>query len=378
MGLINYVTRVQFDFGALQTLPEELALAGITRPYVVTDRGIRALGLLERLEAILGQPPAGVFDETPGNPDEAAIRRATEGFTASGADGIIAIGGGSALDAAKGVAILAAHGGALRDYALIEGGLERITAKTFPCIAIPTTAGTGSEVGRAAIVILADGRKVGLLSPHLIPKTAIVDPELTLSLPPMLTAATGMDAISHCIETFLAPSFNPPADGIALEGLRRGWRSIARAVAEPGDRAARADMAIAATMGAMAFQKGLGCVHSLSHALGGIDPSLHHGTLNAVFMPAVVRFNLTAPGAIAEDKGARLAQAMGLKAGADLSEALAEMTRAIGLPARLSEMGVSRDLFERIITGALADHSHKTNPIDASAEDYRALLEAAY
>ncbi|MEO0976153.1 MAG: iron-containing alcohol dehydrogenase [Pseudomonadota bacterium] len=378
MALINYVTRVQFGFGKLATLKGELKLAGISRPMVVTDKGVRKLGFLDRIEAVLGEAPAGVFDDTPGNPNEAAVRAATSLFKDTGADGIIAIGGGSALDLAKAVAILAAHGGTLKTYAVIEGGLEKITDRTWPTIAIPTTSGTGSEVGRGAIVILEDGRKVGLLSPHLIPKTAIVDPDLTMTLPPMLTAATGMDAISHCIETYLAPSFNPPADGIALEGLRRAWVNIRKATENPDDRDARAQMAIAATMGAMAFQKGLGCVHSLSHALGGLNPQLHHGTLNAVFMPAVLDFNRNAPAPGGEDKYARLAEAMGLTGGTEVRPAIKEMTSAIGLPVSLSELGVQKDLFDRIIAGALADHSHKTNPVEASAEDYRRMLEASF
>ncbi|MGO1162650.1 iron-containing alcohol dehydrogenase [Brucella pseudogrignonensis] len=377
MSLINYVTRVQFGFGEIATLKTELALSGITRPVIVTDKGVRALGMLDRIEAATGVIPVAVYDETPGNPNEAAAVKATELFLEAKGDGIIAIGGGSALDLAKAVAVLAAHGGPLKTYAVMEGGMEKITNKTFPMIAVPTTAGTGSEVGRAAIIILDDGRKVGLLSPYLIPKTAIVDPELTLSLPPMLTAATGMDALSHCIETFLAPSFNPPADGIALEGLRRGWANIRLAVEEPDNRDARANMAIVATMGAMAFQKGLGCVHSLSHSLGGINPKLHHGTLNAIFMPAVLNFNRGAHTAIEGDKYARLADAMGLETDANIGSAIEAMTRAIGLPSRLSELGVTEDLFDRIVTGALADHSHRTNPRDASADDYRAMLQEA-
>lgn len=378
MGLINYVTRVHFGYGEIAQLGAELRLAGIARPLVVTDKGVRKLGLLERVTALLDAPPAGVFDDTPGNPNEAAVRAATELFRASGADGIVAIGGGSALDLAKGVAILAAHGGPLKSYAAVEGGVERITGKTFPTIAIPTTAGTGSEVGRGAIIILDDGRKLGLLSPHLVPRAAIVDPELTLTLPPLLTAATGMDAISHCIETFLAPSLNPPADGIALEGLRRGWAALPVATREPGNRAARADMAMAATMGAMAFQKGLGCVHSLSHALGGIDPKLHHGTLNAIFMPAVIAFNREAPTAVEQDKHARLGAAMGLVPGERVEDAVRAMSTAIGLPARLSELGVERAVFDRVVAGALADHSHRTNPREADAADYRAMLDASF
>ena len=377
MSLINYVTRVQFGYGEIATLKAELAFAGISRPVIVTDKGVRALGMLERIEAVAGITPAAIFDETPGNPNEAAAVKATAVFREAGGDGIIAIGGGSALDLAKAVAVMAAHEGPLKTYAVIEGGMEKITSRTFPTIAIPTTAGTGSEVGRAAIIILEDGRKVGLLSPFLVPKAAIVDPELTLSLPPMLTAATGMDAISHCIETYLAPSFNPPADGIALEGLRRGWANIRLAVEEPANRDARTNMAIVATMGAMAFQKGLGCVHSLSHSLGGINPKLHHGTLNAIFMPPVLAFNQSASTSVAEGKYARLADAMGLAANADIGAAIEEMTRSIGLPARLSELGVTADMFDRVVKGALADHSHRTNPREASAEDYHTMLQAA-
>lgn len=377
MSLINYVTRVQFGYGEIATLKAELAFAGISRPVIVTDKGVRALGMLERIEAVAGISPAAIFDETPGNPNEAAAVKATAVFREAGGDGIIAIGGGSALDLAKAVAVMAAHEGPLKTYAVIEGGMEKITSRTFPTIAIPTTAGTGSEVGRAAIIILEDGRKVGLLSQFLVPKAAIVDPELTLSLPPMLTAATGMDAISHCIETYLAPSFNPPADGIALEGLRRGWANIRLAVEEPANRDARTNMAIVATMGAMAFQKGLGCVHSLSHSLGGINPKLHHGTLNAIFMPPVLAFNQSASTSVAEGKYARLADAMGLAANADIGAAIEEMTRSIGLPARLSELGVTADMFDRVVKGALADHSHRTNPREASAEDYHTMLQAA-
>nr|CAD6628292.1 4-hydroxybutyrate dehydrogenase [Rhizobium sp. TCK] len=377
MSLINYVTRVQFGYSEIATLKGELELAGITRPVIVTDKGVRALGILERIETATGITPAAIFDETPGNPNEAAAVKATALFREAKGDGIVAIGGGSALDLAKAVAVMGAHEGPLKTYAVIEGGLEKITARTFPTIAIPTTAGTGSEVGRAAIIILEDGRKVGLLSPYLVPKAAIVDPELTMSLPPMLTAATGMDAISHCIETYLAPSFNPPADGIALEGLRRGWANIRLAVEEPGNRDARANMAIVATMGAMAFQKGLGCVHSLSHSLGGLNPKLHHGTLNAIFMPPVLAFNRSAKTSVDDNKYVRLADTMGLAADVDIGAAIEDMTHAIGLPTRLSQLGVTADLFDKVVKGALADHSHRTNPRDATADDYHAMLQAA-
>lgn len=378
MPLINYITRVQFGYGALELLADELALAKIDRALIVSDKPISALGMVERVRALVGNKVAGIYDETPGNPNEVAVRAATELFVSSGADGLIAIGGGSALDLAKAVAVMAAHDGPLKTFAAIEGGTEKISAKTFPVIAIPTTSGTGSEVGRGAIIILEDGRKVGLLSNYLVPKAAICDPELTLSLPAMLTAATGMDAISHCIETYLAPSFNPPADGIALEGLRRAWGHLAAATSEPGNREARLNMSIAATMGAMSFQKGLGCVHSFSHSLGGLNPKLHHGTLNAIFLPAVLEFNRSAQTVVEEDKFSRLAHAMGLAGPDDVVPAVEAMTRRIGLPVKLSELGVGESLFPAIIAGALKDHTHKTNPREASPEDYQAMLSRSY
>jgi 4-hydroxybutyrate dehydrogenase len=243
-----------------------------------------------------------------------------------------------------------------------------------PVIAIPTTAGTGSEVGRGAIIIVADGRKLGLISPHTIPKVAICDPELTYGLPPLLTAATGMDAIAHCIETFLAPAFNPPAEGIALDGLRRAWTHIERATNNGSDAEARLNMMSASMQGALAFQKGLGCVHSLSHALGGLNPKLHHGTLNAMFLPAVIRFNAEAESVKRERKIARLADCMGLSGADEVAPAIKTMNAKLGLPNGLRAMGVTEDLFPKIIQGALADHTHKTNPREASAADYEGML----
>jgi 4-hydroxybutyrate dehydrogenase len=220
-----------------------------------------------------------------------------------------------------------------------------------------------------------DGRKLGFHSWHLVPKAAICDPQLTLGLPPQLTAATGMDAIAHCIETFLAPSFNPPADGIALDGLRRGWAHIERATKNGADAEARFHLMSASMQGAMAFQKGLGCVHSLSHSLGGVNPRLHHGTLNAMFLPAVVRYNAAAESVQKEDRFNRMAQAMSLPSGSDVSPALQDMVHRLGLPKGLEAMSVTSDLFERIIDGAMADHCHKTNPRIATREEYAGMLE---
>jgi hypothetical protein len=298
-------------------------------------------------------------------------------YKAENCDGLIALGGGSAIDCAKGVAIACTHEGPLKTYATIEGGSPKITERVPPLIAVPTTAGTGSEVARGAIVIVDDGRKLGFHSWHLVPKTALLDPALTLGLPPMLTAATGMDAIAHCMETFMAPPFNPPADGIALDGLARGWTHIERATCDGADREARLNMMSASMQGAMAFQKGLGCVHSLSHSLGGVDPRLHHGTLNAMFLPAVIRFNAEAASMKKERRLERMAHAMGLASGAELPDAITAMNARLGLPSGLAAMGVTPDLFDRVIAGALADHCHKTGPRLASPEDYRAMLYAA-
>ncbi|SAL09672.1 iron-containing alcohol dehydrogenase [Caballeronia telluris] len=378
MSLINYITQIQFDCGAIRLLAGECERIGIRRPLIVTDAGIRAAGILDTvLAALPDATPAAVFDGTPPNPNESAVRDAVAAYRAGQCDGVIAVGGGSSIDLAKGVAVCATHEGPLQSFALIEGGAARITSATAPVIAIPTTAGTGSEVGRGAILILDDGRKVGVISPHVVPKVAICDPDLTAGLPPMLTAATGMDAIAHCLETFMAPAFNPPADGIALDGLWRAWRHIERATRDGSDRVARLNMMSASMQGALAFQKGLGCVHSLSHSLGGIDPRLHHGTLNAIFLPAVIAFNSAASSMQEEGKLERIAQAMGLTSGEEVGPAIRAMTAKLGLPAGLAELGVTREMFPRIVAGALKDHSHKTNPRDASPDDYLTMLDAS-
>ena len=377
MALIYYVTQVQFEFGAVKLLKQECERVGITRPLIVTDAGVKAAGVLQKaLDALPGLPVA-VYDQTPSNPTEAAVRAAVEVYKAHQCDGLIAVGGGSAIDCAKGVAIAATHEGPLTHYATILGGSPRITERVAPLIAVPTTSGTGSEVARGAIIIVDDHRKLGFHSWFLVPKTAICDPDLTLGLPAGLTAATGMDAIAHCMETFMAPAFNPPADGIALDGLTRGWANIEKATRDGTDREARLNMMSASMQGAMAFQKGLGCVHSLSHSLGGVNPRLHHGTLNAMFLPAVIGFNAQSPSIVNEKRLERMAHAMGLGAPTDLGPAIVEMNARLGLPNGLAAMGVERHHFDQIIEGALADHCHKTGPRLATAEDYRAMLESS-
>ena len=377
MAFIYYVTQIQFEFGAIKLLRQECERVGITRPLIVTDPGVKAAGILQKaLDALPGMAVT-VFDQTPSNPTEAAVRAAAGLYKTSGCDGLIAVGGGSAIDCAKGVAIAATHEGPLTTYATIEGGSLKITDRVAPLIAVPTTSGTGSEVARGAIIIVDDHRKLGFHSWHLVPKTAICDPELTLGLPAKLTAATGMDAIAHCMETFMAPLFNPPADGIALDGLERGWAHIERATRDGSDREARLNMMSTSVQGALAFQKGLGCVHSLSHSLGGKNPRLHHGTLNAVFLPAVITFNASAESVIKDKRLERMAAAMGLPGAGDIAPAIKAMNARLGLPAGLAEMEVPLDWYDRIIEGALADHCHKTNPRIASADEYREMLIAS-
>ena len=377
MAFIYYITQVQFEFGAIKLLKQECQRVGIERPLIVTDAGVKAAGILQKALDNLPGMPVSVFDQTPSNPTESAVRAGVAAFKAGLCDGLIAVGGGSAIDCAKGIAIAARHEGPLSTYATIEGGSLKITDQCVPLIAVPTTSGTGSEVARGAIIIVDDHRKLGFHSWHLVPKTAICDPELTLGLPARLTAATGMDAVAHCMETFMAAPFNPPADGIALDGLARAWTHIERATCDGSDREARFNLMSASMQGAMAFQKGLGCVHSLSHSLGGVDPRLHHGTLNAMFLPAVVRFNASAESVQKENRMARMAYAMGLNSASDIADAIKDMNARLGLPTGLGAMNVSSSQFDQIIAGALADHCHKMNPRLASADDYREMLEQA-
>ncbi|WP_233839308.1 iron-containing alcohol dehydrogenase [Paraburkholderia sp. ZP32-5] len=375
MSLINYMTRVRFGYGSLEALSEEAASAGIARPLVVTDKGVVAAGLLERVLARLADRKAAtLFDATPANPHEAAVQDAARCFREADCDGIVALGGGSSIDLAKGVAVCARHDGELKRYAAIEGGAARITSNAAPIIAIPTTAGTGSEVGSGAILILADGRKLGVISPHLLPKAAICDPELTLTLPAALTAATGMDAIAHCVETFLAPAINYPAEAIAIDGLRRAWRHIETATFEPHNRIAREQMMSASMQGALAFQKGLGCVHSISHALGAIDPRLHHGTLNALLLPAVLSFNRTAQSVVDAHKMERIAEAIGVARVDAIVPAFRQLNARLGLPDGLRALGVTDAVFDALIDYAFQDRGHANNPRTPSREDYVAIL----
>ncbi|MTI45724.1 hypothetical protein JM93_00648 [Roseibium hamelinense] len=369
MATITYLTRIELEPGALSGLPSFLAQFKMERPLMVTDQGVVSAGLLARLQR---SAPAvsSVFDQTPQNPTETAVLAALDRYREENCDGLVALGGGSSIDLAKALRLLVHHEEPLSHYAATAGGISKITANMPPLIAIPTTAGTGSEVGRGAIINLEDGRKLGILSPHLLPSLALCDPELTLGLPPFLTAATGMDAMSHCLETYMSSAINPPANAIALDGLTRAMRALPKAVKDGGDLDARLDMMTAAMEGAMAFQKGLGAVHALTHPLGAIkDLNLHHGTLNAILMPVVLRFNRSVIGG----KWDTLSNLMG----GEPDRILETMNKDIGIPSGLNALGLEGTHLDAVARAALKDHCHATNPRLATEFEYRSLLEEA-
>lgn len=369
---IHYLTGVHFRVGSVALLPEVLAELGVERPLVVTDHALQELRIVDRLDV----KPAAVFADVKTNPDEESAVTGVDVYHEHECDGVVAIGGGSPIDCAKCISLLVTHPGPLEQYALIRGGVGRITGNKPPLVAIPTTAGTGSEAGRGALVTMRSGVKLAVISPHIIPTVAICDPELTRGLPPLLTAATGLDAISHCVETFCSPKFNPVAEAIALDGLQRAWRNLPTAVQSGDDMSARGEMLMAALQGGLTFQKGLGFIHSLSHPLGALTHRrLHHGMLNAIFLPHVLRFNATA----CPEKMSRMAEAIGVGSNAEsFARASDELNQTIGLPTRLRDMGVTQEDFAGIPKAAVADHSTPTNPREVTESDCQALLDAAF
>ena len=375
MALIRYLNRVHLAPGALALLGGELKTLGIARPMVVTDPGLAASELLRRT---LAQCPsdAAVFTQTPQNPTEDAVEAATRQYLDHGCDGLVALGGGSPMDLSKAVAVLATHGGPLLQYMATEGGEARIGAKVAPIVAVPTTAGTGSEAGRSAMITLRGGGKRSIRSFHIVPRLAICDAELTLGLPPLLTAATGMDALTHCVESYLSPTDNPVAEAIALRGAELAFKNVEAATLRGAtDVQVRHQMMTAALMGGLAFQKGLGAVHALAHQLGALKkPVLHHGTLNAVLLPAVLRHNREHIAA----KVPALAAALGLPPGQELAVAIEQLNARLGLPARLRDMGLPADCLDAMAQAAPGDPSTQTNPRPMDAAGYRQILDAAY
>jgi 4-hydroxybutyrate dehydrogenase len=376
-------TRIVLGPGALARLPAEVDRLRMRRPLVVTDRGVVKAGLAGRVYAVLEGAGMRVprFEDVNPNPTDRDAEAGLAAFRAGDCDGLVAIGGGSSLDAAKLVQLLTTHPPPLSRYDDAAGGDRYITADLPPLVAIPTTAGTGSEVGRSGVATLPDtGRKTVIFSPHLLPRAAICDPELTVGLPPHLTAATGLDALTHAIEAWVASGFHPLADAVAIDAIRRATRALPVAFREPGNLVARTDMMIAAMEGAMAFQKGLGACHALAHALTPIA-GLHHGLANAIVLPSVMEFNREA----ARARLACVAVAMGEDARADeaaLAGAAIDRVRrlaaSLAIPPRLRDAGFREADLPRVAQNALEDASHHTNPRPCTEADLLAIARAAY
>jgi len=370
---LNYFNRPYFENGAIKKISEVLKAQGIKNPLICTDPGLSSIGMTDRIRNLISNEfSSSFYEETPANPTEKAVDEALELYKANDCDGVIGFGGGSSIDLAKAVALMANHKGNLIDYSVNEGGYEKIT-ETMPMIAIPTTSGTGSEVSVGSLITMNDGRKLIFASPHLIPNAAICDPELTIGLPPVLTAGSGMDALTHCIEAILSPINDPPAEAVGIDGIEKIIKeeSLIKACKDGQDKEARWNMMMASTEGAMAFSKGLGAVHSMSHALGANQElRLHHGTLNAVILPSVLRFNKEHVG----NKYSRIARAMGKNESIDLANEIEKLNEEIGIPSNLAEMGVSEDMIPKLVAHAITDPSNLTTPRLPSQEEWEKLF----
>ncbi len=368
---ITYLTNIYFGFGTLKSLPAVLEKHSISCPLVITDRGLVTLGIIEQL----GIKDPVVFDEVETNPTETMAFKALEMYHSSNCDGLVAAGGGSSIDLAKCVGILVNHAPPLMQYAIRRDGVSKITANMPPFIAIPTTSGSGSEVGRATLITIPGEGKLGFLSNYLLPSATICDPALTLGMPPALTAATGMDALSHCVETFCSPRYNPVADAIALDGLERGYHNILKATRDGADQHARSEMMMCSLQGGLTFQKGLGAVHSLSHPLGALTyRQLHHGTLNAIFLPVVLRYNFD----YCKDKLAEIARRLAIPDPSALPDRFIQLTKELGLPARLRDLGLTKEDLEPLAKQAKEDHCTATNPRPLEVADFHFLYSEAW
>ncbi len=378
----SFPTRVLFGVGAATKTADEIKALGCKSAFVVTDAGIRAAGLidplLEQLEA--AGVASSVFDGISSNPLETEVLAATDAYKTAGADVVIAIGGGSPLDVGKLVRLAATHPLPLAQYDDLIGGDAKVVNEVPPMIAIPTTAGTGSEVGRSGVVtIQATNRKTVIFAPRLMPNVAILDPRLTETMPPRMTAATGIDALTHCIETYCAKGDHPMADAIALEGIALIAEHLATAVHDGKDLLARGAMLKASMMGAVAFQKGLGACHSLAHPLSA-EHSMHHGLANALCLPAVLDFNRSA----VPDKIARIAKLLDARGedtetlAFECAGAVRSLRKKIGLPDGLGAEEIPEDALEKLAGLAFEDVCHQLNPRPVTAEDMLALYRASY
>lgn len=372
ISVLQFLTTVHFGFGARDRLADVVGKTGASRPMVVSDKGVAAAGVLAMaLSSLDNGEHLPRFLETPPNPTETAAREGARFFNAEQCDIVIGIGGGAALDLAKAIAILAASDAPLWEFCNRHNA-PRPIENPAPLILMPTTSGSGSEVGRSAVIVFDNGIKAGVGASGLV-HAAICDPELTSRLPSHVTAVTGMDAISHCIETFSSPVPNPPCDAIAIDGLKRGLAHIENAVVQgSSDKASRWHMMMTSLQGAVCFQKGMGAVHALSHPIGALG--YHHGTLNAIFMPAVLRYNREALG----PKYDQLCAAIPNGKGGDIADYLDALNKKLQIPQSLSSLGLTRDQLASIPEQALKDNAHKTNPRPLVASDYAALIEAIY
>ena len=370
---LNYFNRPHFENGAIEKISKVLKSNGIKNPLICSDPGLSSIGMTEKIGSLISDDLSPSFyEETPANPTEKAVSEALEIYKSNSCDGVIGFGGGSSMDLGKAVALMANHDGNLIDYSVVQGGYKRIT-ETVPMIAIPTTSGTGSEVSDGALIIMNDGRKLILASPHLRPNAAICDPELTIGLPPILTAGAGMDALTHCIEAILSPINDPPAEAVGIDGIEKiiKEKSLIKAYKDGKDKEARWNMMMASTEGAMAFSKGLGAVHSMSHATGANQElRLHHGTLNAVILPAVLEFNQNHVG----NKYSRIARAMGKNESINLANEIRKLNENIGIPSGLAEMGVTEDMIPELVTHSITDPSNLTTPRLPNEEEWEKLF----
>ncbi|MCT4609292.1 MAG: iron-containing alcohol dehydrogenase [Pelagimonas sp.] len=377
VGNWSYPTAVKFGAGRIKELAEACAQAGMTRPLLVTDKGLADLPItkqtLDIMEAAgLGR---GMFSEVDPNPSEINLHAGVAAYKAGDHDGVIAFGGGSGLDLGKMVAFYAGQTRPIWDFEDIGDWWTRADADAIaPIIAVPTTAGTGSEVGRASVLTNSETHEKKIIfHPKVLPAVVICDPELTVGMPKFITAGTGLDAFAHCVEAFSSPHYHPMSQGIALEGMRLVIDNLPRAYADGTDIEARAHMMSAAAMGATAFQKGLGAIHAMSHPIGAIF-NTHHGTTNAVCMPAVLEFNASA----IADRFDRAAGYLGIEGGfKGFQSFVQEFNDSFAIPHKLSDMGVSSDRLDDLVAGAIKDPSCGGNPIELTESNLRQLFQAS-
>lgn len=370
----SFPTAIRFGASARKQVAETLLAAGCKRPLIVTDKALAALPVLAEFKTHLGGLDVAVFSGVFGNPTCSQVMDGAAAYKAHKADCVIGFGGGAALDVAKVVGIAATHEGDILEYVWDHPQVRPIVNELPYFVALPTTSGTGSEVGRSSVVSENDTHlKRVVFSPKILAKVVFADPELTLGLPPHVTAATGMDALTHNIESYLSPAYHPLCDGIALEGTRIAAHALLKAVKEPSNLQARSDMMMASMMGAIAFQKDLGAVHSCAHALGAVC-DLHHGLANALMIDTVLAWNYES----APAKFDELAHVCGVAGGGKaLVPWLKQLKESVGITGPLSAHGVKREQLPRLVEIATADICHQTNPRPCKAEDFQRLFEAA-